>query len=60
MPSQLALQAGLLALALAAALWKFFKQLVLSSPLDNIPGPPADSLVYGESANFASDVDKGS
>nr|BED42975.1 cytochrome P450 monooxygenase [Trametes versicolor] len=28
-------------------LWKYCKQAVLTSPLDNIPGPPRDSFLYG-------------
>ena len=29
-------------------LWKYFRQLVVKSPLDNIPGPPSHSFLYGE------------
>ncbi|KAL1947082.1 hypothetical protein VTO73DRAFT_14043 [Trametes versicolor] len=28
-------------------LWKYCKQVFLKSPLDNIPGPPRDSFLYG-------------
>ncbi|KAI0329087.1 cytochrome P450 [Cubamyces sp. BRFM 1775] len=28
-------------------LWKFFRQWVVKSPLDNIPGPPSTSFLYG-------------
>ncbi|KAI0716897.1 cytochrome P450 [Earliella scabrosa] len=28
-------------------LWKYFRQIVVKSPLDNIPGPPTGSLLYG-------------
>ena len=28
-------------------LWKFFRQWVVKSPLDNIPGPPPKSFLYG-------------
>ncbi|KAI0718774.1 cytochrome P450 [Cerioporus squamosus] len=28
-------------------LWKYFRQLVVKSPLDNIPGPPPQSFLYG-------------
>ncbi|KAI0661554.1 cytochrome P450 [Cubamyces menziesii] len=28
-------------------LWKFFRQWVVKSPLDNIPGPPSKSFLYG-------------
>lgn len=30
-------------------LWKCFGQAIVKSPLDNIPGPPSDSFLYGES-----------
>ncbi|RDX45100.1 cytochrome P450 [Lentinus brumalis] len=39
-------QASVLLIA-AAVLWKYLKQLVLRSPLDNIPGPPSSSFLYG-------------
>ena len=29
-------------------LWKYFRQLVVKSPLDNIPGPSSHSFLYGE------------
>ena len=29
-------------------LWKYLRQIVVKSPLDNIPGPPSDSFFYGE------------
>lgn len=32
----------------AVAAWWLFKDLVLSSPLDNVPGPPSPSLLTGE------------
>ncbi len=41
------LQASVLLIA-AGVLWKYLKQLVLKSPLDNIPGPPFNSFLYGE------------
>ena len=47
MPSQLVLQSGIFLSVVVVVLWKYFRQLVLSSPLDNIPGPPANSLIYG-------------
>ncbi|KAI0718780.1 cytochrome P450 [Cerioporus squamosus] len=28
-------------------LWKYFRQVVVKSPLDNIPGPPSGSFLYG-------------
>ncbi|RPD69471.1 cytochrome P450 [Lentinus tigrinus ALCF2SS1-7] len=28
-------------------LWKYFRQVVVKSPLDNIPGPPTGSFLYG-------------
>ncbi|RPD74079.1 cytochrome P450 [Lentinus tigrinus ALCF2SS1-7] len=28
-------------------LWKYFRQVVIKSPLDNIPGPPTGSFLYG-------------
>ncbi|KAI0628892.1 cytochrome P450 [Trametes polyzona] len=28
-------------------IWKYCKQAIMRSPLDNIPGPPSDSLLYG-------------
>ncbi|KAI0628906.1 cytochrome P450 [Trametes polyzona] len=28
-------------------LWKYCKQIFLKSPLDNIPGPPRDTFLYG-------------
>lgn len=30
-------------------LWKCFGQALVKSPLDNIPGPPRESFLYGES-----------
>ncbi|KAI0760478.1 cytochrome P450 [Fomes fomentarius] len=27
--------------------WKYFRQIVVKSPLDNIPGPPTKSFLYG-------------
>lgn len=33
-----------------AAAWWLLKYLVLSSPLDNIPGPPSPSLLAGENS----------
>ena len=30
-------------------LWKYFRQIVIKSPLDNIPGPPPGSFLYGQS-----------
>ena len=29
-------------------LWRFFRPIVVESPLDNIPGPPSRSFLYGE------------
>ena len=37
----------LLVLAAVLIAWKYFRQLIVSSPLDNITGPPSGSLVYG-------------
>ncbi|KAI0365140.1 cytochrome P450 [Pilatotrama ljubarskyi] len=31
----------------AFVLWKYFRQLFVKSPLDNIPGPPSESFLYG-------------
>ncbi|PIL23231.1 cytochrome P450 [Ganoderma sinense ZZ0214-1] len=28
-------------------LWKYFRQVFVKSPLDNLPGPPAESFLYG-------------
>ncbi|KAI0760700.1 cytochrome P450 [Fomes fomentarius] len=28
-------------------LWKYFRQIVVTSPLDNVPGPPSGSFLYG-------------
>ena len=28
--------------------WKYFRQIFVKSPLDNLPGPPAESFLYGE------------
>ena len=39
--------------ALSWVLWKYFRQFFVSSPLDNIPGPPAGSWVYGASTYLA-------
>ena len=33
-------------------LWKYFRQIVVKSPLDNIPGPPTGSLLYGKFVLF--------
>ena len=33
--------------AVSWVLWKYFRQVFVSSPLDNIPGPPARSWIYG-------------
>ena len=35
--------------AVSWVLWKYFRQFFLSSPLDNIPGPPSRSWLYGVS-----------
>ena len=35
-------------LAAVGLLWRYFKQLVLKSPLDNIPGPLSESFLYGK------------
>lgn len=32
----------------ASVAWWFLKDLIIRSPLDNIPGPPSPSLVVGE------------
>lgn len=29
-------------------LWKYFRQVFIKSPLDNIPGPPRESFLFGE------------
>ncbi|RPD69487.1 cytochrome P450 [Lentinus tigrinus ALCF2SS1-7] len=34
-------------LVVVGLLWKSFKQLVVRSPLDNLPGPPSNSFAYG-------------
>ena len=35
--------------AVSWVLWKYFRQVVVKSPLDNIPGPPSQSFLYGKS-----------
>lgn len=40
---------AIFACTLSWFLWKYFRQFFLSSPLDNIPGPPSKSWLYGES-----------
>ncbi|KAI0754112.1 cytochrome P450 [Daedaleopsis nitida] len=38
---------GAIVCAVTLLLWNLFGQLFVSSPLDNIPGPPSDSFIYG-------------
>lgn len=33
-------------------LWKYFRQVFIKSPLDNIPGPPRESLLFGEITEY--------
>ena len=39
--------------AISWVLWKYFRQFFVKSPLDNIPGPPSGSWLYGKSQIFA-------
>ena len=39
---------GVLICSVTWFLWKYFRQVFVKSPLDNIPGPPAKSFLYGE------------
>jgi len=43
--------------AIAWVSWKCFQRFVLGSPLDNIPGPPSDSFMTGESATWLTLLD---
>ncbi|KAI0760468.1 cytochrome P450 [Fomes fomentarius] len=38
---------GILICSVSWVLWKYFRQTVIPSPLDNIPGPPRESFRYG-------------
>ncbi len=37
-------------------LWKFVRQYVVKTALDNLPGPPSSSFLYGECYLPASNV----
>lgn len=38
---------GLVISSVCWFLWKYFRQAFVKSSLDNIPGPPAGSFLYG-------------
>ena len=39
---------GVIVYAILYALWKLWRQFLIKLPLDNIPGPPSHSFLFGE------------
>ncbi|KAI0657085.1 cytochrome P450 [Cubamyces menziesii] len=38
---------GAIVFVIVWCLWKYFRQVFVKSPLDNIPGPPSEGFLYG-------------